>query len=219
VRWRNPHLPPENTLAAFGYALQQGCDGFEFDVRYTHDRRSILCHDPKLRRKEVAHHEHAFLERRHGSPLPCLGEVLAGFGTTAFLDIELKVTGNEEATVTAVRAHPPHSGFVISSFLPEVLLRLHELGPDLPLGYICKVPEHAPLWAKLPITYFIPHYSLVSRRLVEEVHGRRLNLLTWTINRERDMRRLAHWGVDGLISDNPRLLSETFPSAMTASAK
>ncbi len=214
---RKPHQR-ENTLAAFDYALQEGCDGFEFDVRYTHDRRSILCHDAKLRRREVAHHEHAVLERRHGSPLPCLEEVLARFAATAFLDIELKVAGNEEEIVAAVRAHPPQRGFVISSFLPEVLLRLHELDPSLPLGYVCKVPELAKAWTELPIACFIPHHSLVSRRLVEEVHQRQLTVMTWTVNAERDLRRLAYWGVDGLISDSPRLLRQTFPSAMKASA-
>ena len=44
----------ENTIDAFNYAVCSGCDGFEFDVRFTSDRHSVLCHDPKLNRKEVA---------------------------------------------------------------------------------------------------------------------------------------------------------------------
>ncbi len=212
-------IPAENTLAAFDYAMASGCDGFEFDLRYTRDRRHVLCHDPEHEGKKIAEHDYAGLERRRGYNLPCLEAVLARFGSSAYLDIELKVFGNEEAVVSALQATPPRRGYIVSSFLPEVLLKLHEIDPYLPLGYICKDVEAAQRWAELPIRSFVPHHSLVSRRLVDEVHARELQLLTWTVNRKRDLVRLAEWGVDGLISDDPKLLSELFPAALAASAR
>ena len=42
------------------------------------------------------------------------------------------------------------------------------------------------------------------------MRGRGVKLLTWTVNDERELLRLADWGVDGLISDDPRLLARTF---------
>lgn len=210
LRWRKPGFPCENTLAAFDYAMASGCDGFEFDVRYTSDRRSVLSHDPKLHRKEVAITEYAGLERR-GYSLACLEEVLTRFGATCYLDIELKVSGSEEKVVAALRAHPPQRGYVVSSFLPEVLLQLHQSDSSLPLGFICEEPEDALRWTHLPLAVFIPHYSLVSERLIDEVHSRNMKLLTWTVNDSRELLRLAGWGVDGLISDDPRLLARTFP--------
>lgn len=211
-------LPAENTLAAFEYAMANGCDGFEFDVRYTRDRRHVLCHDPEHEGRNVAEHDYAGLDRRRGYNLPCLEEVLARFAADAYLDIELKVAGNEEAVVSALRANSPQCGYVVSSFLPEVLLKLHELDPSLSLGYICKDAEAAQRWSELPICTFVPHRSLVSRHLVDEVHARGLQLLTWTVNRKRDLLCLAEWGVDGLISDDPKLLSELFPAALAAGA-
>ncbi len=196
--------------------MAQGGDGFEFDVRYTRDRRHVLCHDPKHNGHEVAVTDHAGLERRRGYNLPCLEDVLARFAKAAYLDIELKVTGSEEAVVDALHANPPQRGYIVSSFLPEVLHRLHEIDPQLPLGYICDHKEQAQLWSELPIRAFIPHYSLVSQRLVEEVHTRELRLFTWTVNGRRDLLRLAEWGADGLISDDPKLLAETFPKATAA---
>jgi glycerophosphoryl diester phosphodiesterase len=211
-------VPPENTLAAFEYAMHNGCHGFEFDVRYTRDRRHVLCHDAEHGGKKVAEHDYVGLERRHGYNLPCLDEVLHRFGANSYLDIELKVPGNERAVVAALHAAPPQHGFLVSSFLPEVVLALHEIHSPLPLGYICKDAEQAELWAALPIKVFVPHYSLVSQRLVEEVHARGLQLFTWTVNKRTDLLRLAGWGVDGLISDDPKLLAETFPAAMAARA-
>jgi glycerophosphoryl diester phosphodiesterase len=214
----SPDVPAENTIAAFDYAMRNGCDGFELDVRYTRDRRHVLCHDPEHQGKSVADHDYCGLERRHGYNLPCLEEVLHRFAANSFLDVELKVPGNEQSVVAAIHASPPQRGFVVSSFLPEVLLRLHEIHAPLPLGYICKHPEGAELWCTLPIKIFIPHYSLVSERLVHEAHARSIQVFTWTVNKRSDLLRLASWGVDGLISDDPKLLVETFPAAMAAGA-
>lgn len=190
--------------------MANGCDGFEFDVRYTRDRRSVLSHDPKLNRKEVALAEYAGLERRSGYNLACLEDVLKRFHDTAYLDIELKVAGNEESLVAALRANPPQRGYMVSSFLAGVLLRLRELDPSLQLGYLCEHQEDVQRWRELPSTAVAPQYSLVSRRLVDEVHARGMKLFTWTVNHERDLVRLAAWGVDGLISDDPQLLARTF---------
>lgn len=206
-------LPKENTLPAFEYALAQGCDGFEFDVRYTYDRRSVLWHDPKVKRHEIAATQHATLmrhrEHRHG-PMTCLEDVLLDFGHRAFLDIEIKAAGNEQDVLEQLRAHPPARGYVVSSFLPEVLLRLHELEETLPLGYICQDAKEVDRWRSMPIQVFLPHYRLVSGELVAEVHSRGAQLMSWTVNRGRDLLQLAEWGVDGLISDDPELLARTF---------
>jgi len=218
LRWRRSNFPAENTLAAFDYALANGCDGFEFDVRYTRDRRAVLCHDADHSRGPVAATDYAGLERPPGYNLACLEDVLRRFGATAYLDIELKVSGNEEAVVAALRGNPPQRGFVVSSFLPEVLLRLHQIDPLLPLGYICDRKEHVSRWADLPVTAFFPQYALVTERLIADVHSRNVSLLTWTVNDARHLLRLSGWGADGLICDSPSLLSRTFPARLHAQA-
>jgi glycerophosphoryl diester phosphodiesterase len=198
--------PAENTLAAFDYAIANGCDGFEFDVRCTRDGRSVICHDPRLDRKEIAACDYAAFKES----APCLEDVLERFAATAYLDIELKVAGNEEAVVAALRAHPPERGYVISSFVPDVLLRVHEIDSSLPLGYICDRAEQAQIWAELPIQVFVPHRSLVSQRLIDAVHQREMQVFTWTVNDRDELLRFADWGIDGLISDDPKLLAATF---------
>lgn len=209
LRWRKREIPAENTLAAFDYALAQGCDGFEFDVRYTRDRRSCLHHDPEVMGAEISSSDHATLERL-GCKLASLEDTLQRFSSTAWLDIELKTCGDEIAQVEALRACPPQRGYVVSSFLPEAILKLHEIDPSLPLGFLCDRAETLQLWSGFPITFLIPRYPLVSRVLIEEAHRCNVQVFTWTVNRCEDMLRLANWGVDGLISDDPKLLSETF---------
>src|ERR1700686_1271775 len=118
---------PENSMASFDLALAQGCDGFEFDVRLSADGQGVICHDSLSGGQEITSCSAAELS------LPLLHEVLTRYQTTAFLDVELKVSGLEKATVDLLRTVRPARGFVVSSFLPEVLQTLYDLDPLLPL--------------------------------------------------------------------------------------
>jgi glycerophosphoryl diester phosphodiesterase len=199
-------LPAENSIAAFEYAVAHGCDGFEFDVRHTMDGRNVLWHDPDYLGRPIAATTLAGLTDSQGDHLAVLEDVLRQFGSCAYLDIELKVGGGEESVVAALRANPPQRGYIVSSFLPEVLLRLHQITPDLPLGYICDRKQAVKLWGELPIKVFLPHFSLVQPSLIAEVHQRDLKVMTWTVNDTRRMRQLADWGIDGIVSDDPASL-------------
>ncbi len=194
----------ENTLEAFELALEHGCDGFEFDVRLTADGRCIICHDPKLGGRVVARSRYDRLPAA-----PCLPDVLAAFADRAFLDIELKVAGLEEQVVAMLRAAPPQRGFCVSSFLPEVIERLHAADSDLPLGLICSTRRQFGAWTKLPIRSVALEAGLATATSMGELQSAGKQVYVWTVNREGEMRRFAGLGVDGIISDDTRLLAQT----------
>jgi glycerophosphoryl diester phosphodiesterase len=198
---------PENTPAAFDLCLQHGCDGFEFDVCLTADHRALICHGPKLAGMYVARSTYTEIYPRAGGP-PCLDHVLACFASRAFLDIELKVAGLEDSVAMCLQESPARRGYVVSCFLPAVVLATAARG--LVTGFICDTQRELSRWTTLPTQYVMPHYRLVSRELVKELHSGGRKVLVWTVNDERQMRRLAEWGVDGLISDDTALLARTF---------
>ena len=204
--------PAENSLPAFEYALAQGCDGFEFDVRHTLDGRNVLCHDPEWHGIEIASARYAELVDRDGACVPTLEEVLERFGESAYLDIELKVPGGEQAVVAALGTRPPQRGFMVSSFHPEILANLSALDPSLSLGFLCDRDKAMAVWRQMPVGAVLPHDSYVTRSLVEEAHASGQQVMTWTVNDARRMHELAEWGIDGIISDNPKLLYQTFHS-------
>jgi glycerophosphoryl diester phosphodiesterase len=197
---------PENTLASFDLALAQGCDGFEFDVRLSADGRAVICHDPTIRGLNIAESPAQSLR------LPSLSEVLTRYQSTAFLDIELKVPGIEPLTADLVRRYVPLRGFVVSSFLPEVIVGLHALDAAIPLGLICETRVELSRWRELPVGYVIPHFALVRQDLVADLRAAGKKILVWTVNLPADMGRFSQLGVDGIISDNPKLLADTFRS-------
>lgn len=196
----------ENSFAAFDLALQLGSDGFEFDVRRTACGEAVICHDEKVQGVSVAKASCGQLDS-----LPCLGGVLARYAARAFLDIELKVPGLESDTLIALREHPPERGYVVSSFLPEVLRDLRLRSAEVSLGFICDQKKVLDLWRELPVEFVIPKHPLVTSQLVRAVHEAGKTILTWTVNDKKTLVRLADWGVDGIISDDPQLLVTTFP--------
>src|SRR5437660_5423339 len=99
----------ENTIAAFDLALQHGCDGFEFDVRLTADGRPVICHGGRFAGITIAR---AACKRLPA--LPLLEDVLARYGSRAFLDIELKVPGLEPYVLELTSEFLHYGGYVAS---------------------------------------------------------------------------------------------------------
>ena len=192
---------PENTLESFALALAHGCDGFEFDVRRTADGRAVIRHDPNFGDTEIATADASQLH-----DLPTLDLILTHYAQTAFLDIEIKVTGLEQRVLAALKAYPPTRGYVVSSFLPEVLLSLRKLDQQLPLGLLCESPSHLAAWIHLPVQFVIPHFTLVDRELCRMLHTAGRKLFVWTVNGREAMLRMQRCGVDGIISDQTKLL-------------
>jgi len=84
----------ENTVAAFDSAVQAGVWGIECDIRFTRDLVPVICHDPCGTRVFGVTTPNAQLnlsELREALPqIPTLEEVVAGFGNTTHLMLELK---------------------------------------------------------------------------------------------------------------------------------
>lgn len=192
----------ENSFAAFDLAIEHGCDGFEFDVRYTRDARCVICHDALYRRRRIVSRSFAELS------LPDAEEVIQKYGSRAFLDIELKTPGDAGPILRALaEARAKH--YIISSFLPEVLHRVAAENVDVPLGLICETFRQLRRWPTLPIGAVIMNWRLADKSLIDELHSARLQTFIWTVNSRREMERLRELGVDGIISDDTKLLVAT----------
>ena len=197
----------ENTPAAFDFALASGCDGFEFDVRLSADGQAVICHDARTTTRNKTGGVEIAQASALQLGLPLLRDVLTRYQPTAFLDIELKVPGLETITSDLLRRFAPVRGFVVSSFLPQVLEALHATEEPIPLGLICETRAELNRWPQLPVEYVIPHHKLLTRDLVQQLKSAGKKILVWTVNIRADIKRLAQWEVDGIISDHPKRLA------------
>ncbi len=220
---------PENTLAAFARALAAGADGVELDVQVTADGVPVVCHDATLRRLTGRPGTIARLTRDQlravrirGEPLPALAEVLALLAGRAVAQIEIKHGVPEAPVVRAVQRARAAGAVIFASFDTAVVDEARRLAPGIPRMLICGHHRLRPAGPAARVESLVPilaalgaaGVSLDARAVrtpefVRTLKSRGPCIWCWTVNDPRQMRRLAGWGVDAILSDDPALLRST----------
>jgi glycerophosphoryl diester phosphodiesterase len=215
-------LAPENTIESIAAALEHGVDLVEIDVVDRPDGALVLAHSHEeiLPQSVTLDEALAYLA----------SEAPPGTG----VDLDLKWHGFEPAVIDALRRHDLAERAIASSFFPASLRRLRELEPALRTGISYPWDKRglatrralAPLvWAgaamlrgALPLrigrmaraadaTAAMLHYSVLSRAAVERAHALGLSVFAWTIDDPALLRRVLATGVDGVISNDPRIFT------------
>ena len=210
---------PENTLAAFRRALALGVDGIELDVQVTRDGVPVVFHDATLRRltgqpgrlagKTWAEQKKL---RVHGTGrIPRLADVLALVRGRAIVQIELKRGAVVAPVVRAIQRAKAARWVNLASFEPELVRAAARLAPAVSRTLISEGCVGAEtllrqMTAARASGLSLHHSAVRSRAFVGRIHRRGATLWCWTVNDARTAHRLAGWGVDGLLSDNPALL-------------
>ncbi len=221
---------PENTLASFSLALEQGADGVELDAKLTADGVVVVHHDVTLERTTNGSGRLAqfpldalreldagcfFSEKFRGEKIPTLEEVFESIGKRAVINVELTNYSTPrdrlvETVCELVRRHALQKSIVFSSFFAGNLKKTAQILPEVPRGLLTQVSILG-LWGRSfgfdfgNYAALHPYVSDVTAQQVQRVHRLNRKINVWTVNTEDDMRRLMDWGVDGLITDDPLL--------------
>ncbi len=199
----------ENTLPSFELALENGAHGVELDVRRSGDGQLVVIHDSVIGKHAVGTTDFdRFRDLGDGYEVPLFEDVLKKLSGRAFLDIELKEVGYETAAVELIKRHGDVANSMISGFHTRMLNKVHELLPDMQLGFIFNRTQDQEKRYNSPVDFVIPQFRLASRKFIEEVHDEGMRVVAWTVNSEREMRRLLALGIDGIITDEPGTLRE-----------
>ena len=210
-------LAPENTLAAFQLALDQGADGIELDVMLSKDGQLIVIHDDTVDRTtngtgKVAEMDLAALkalDAGHGESLPTLPEVFDRFGGKFLINVELKNYASifdrlPVVVAEQVKAFGLADSVMMSSFNPFNLPRFHRKLPEVKLGMLT-LPGKARkgLHRLFRFDALHPYYEDVDAELVqfEHAHGREVNV--WTVDDPAAIEQLVGLGVDMIITNDP----------------
>lgn len=218
---------PENTLAAFRAALDDGAEIVELDVHLSRDGFLPVIHDERTERTTgepgvVGALAMADLRRRDagaangpqwtGQGIPELGDVFRLAGERLLVNVEVK---GGRGVLPMLERRVLECGMsdrvVISSFDPDVVLAAAQLAPPVATGMLLErlgddaVGAATALGARL---LHVEHTCLTSG-VVAEIHRAGLAIVAWTVNAPDEMRRLAALGVDIILSDDPALLRAT----------
>jgi len=225
---------PENTLAAFNLAKQQGADGIELDTMLSRDGIPVVIHDVvldnttngtglvgdqelrALRELDAGSHFDAAFK---GETIPTLGEVLDITAPDMIVNIELKTVnwwanGLEAAVLSVIRRHAAAGRVFISSFNPMALRRFRALAPHIPIGYLYSPDEplylrYGWLMAGMQHDARHPHHSIINARYMAWAKARGFRVHTWTVDAPERMRELRDLGIDAIITNRPDLALET----------
>jgi glycerophosphoryl diester phosphodiesterase len=208
---------PENTLAAFTYAAEIGCDGVELDIHLTRDGVPVVIHDFELFDKgrniavaEADARELTDICVGEGEKIPTLNAVLELLEpTNLYVQIELKGVNTEEPAVEIIRKYAMERRTIFTSFIHKRVLKVKELMPEVRTGIllssvpVClvKVAHHA----------YADNIHLDHRRItpeiVEKIHRCGKILAAWgNIGEDHQFDRLFNLGVDMIGSDWPERL-------------
>jgi glycerophosphoryl diester phosphodiesterase len=215
-------------MAAFRTAVELGARFIETDLQLTRDARLVALHDATLDRTTNGRgpvFSHTFEEVRgldaggwfRGGPsrsfagerVPSIEEIL-GFAATHDIGLYLEIKtqgawGIESAVVAALRDSGEAERVVVLSFDPTMLEAVHRLASTVMTGFLCDQPggDIADRAVRIGARQLAPRGDLVTPELAKKAHELGLQVVTWTINEQEQMRRLIAAGVDGIMSDYP----------------
>jgi glycerophosphoryl diester phosphodiesterase len=213
-------VEPGNTRASFEAALEHGVDMIEFDILRVPDGRLVLAHD---------------LEDAASRTPMTMDEGLDLFASEAYagveLDVDMKIPGYEREVSEGLARRGLIERSIVSTTYLRSIDKLGELGTGVRRGW--SVPRakrdytrsvYAPaayvllrFWRRrLPSRIgellregrfegLMVHYLLASERLVEEIRAAGGFVYVWTVDDARRIRKLQEIGVDGVITNDPRL--------------
>lgn len=212
-----------NTIESFEAAVEHGAEMIELDVLRTREGRLIVAHDhvdasnrrPLTLTQALDAFKHPPLDRVE-------------------IDCDLKLPGREAELAGVLAGHGLVERAMISTMEVESLVKLRAIDPDLRLGWT--IPKTRRDWTREPwarpalgagfallrrrlpkmiverapeldIDAVWSYHELITPEVVEAARQAEVELIAWTVDEPERVAELAALGVDGIVSNDPRILS------------
>ena len=219
---------PENTIPSFEQAVLEGATMVELDVHHSADGVLVVIHNDTVDRTtdgvgcvgDLTLAELQSLDAG-GAGLPTLAEVFAA--VSVGINIEIKV--NEDAScpatdlarmaadvVSAIAADGSGRDVLVSSFDLEQLLEVRAADDTVALALLTVDTDGIDVAIEQDFEAVHPLALAVRAADVTRAHDAGLEVNPWTVNDVATIRRLAGFGVDRIITDEP----EVVPTAIAA---
>lgn len=220
----------ENSLSAFGHAVDLGFRYLETDVRATADGVLLAFHDSTLdritdRAGRISELPYADVRKaRIGGrePIPLLGDLLASWPHVR-VNVDVKEAAAVRPLLRVLDRTRAHDRVCVASFSGRRLGTVRAAaGPMLCTSVspgealsLWLASRHATLrclaGGDIPCAQVPPYVGrvpFVTPAFVRTAHQVGVQVHVWTVNEPREMHRLLDMGVDGLITDRLEALRD-----------
>jgi glycerophosphoryl diester phosphodiesterase len=224
---------PENTMAAFRLAAEEGAEMIELDVRMSRDGHLVVHHDRRLGRTSLGRGrvpELSLEELRRvdagswfgrsfaGERIPLLAEVLAWLPVSMGLNIEVKTDGDRRGAASiapvlqrVLRRSGALERVLLSSFDHTFLQMAHIGTPGLAIGALVNslaVPGRAPaaIGRRTGASVIILHRRALRARDAVRVRAAGMALVCYGIETRAHLKGVRSRCLDGMMTNTPARL-------------
>jgi glycerophosphoryl diester phosphodiesterase len=220
----------ENTIESFYYSQSLGCKFIETDVQVSSDGIPYIFHDETLTRllgkndvfSNLDSSEIEDLRIFKSHKIPRLDETLQTFPDMYF-QIDVKTDEVAMPALEVIHKCRAEDRVCIASFNSPRLSRVNSKYPEICLSMgpneVSKMLLSSfGLYKKtiigdcLQVPMYYYGIKVVTKRFVDFVHSKGLKICVWTINDKKTFKKLIDIGVDGIITDKPKLLFQVLNS-------
>jgi glycerophosphoryl diester phosphodiesterase len=216
---------PENTISAIYRAIEDGAGYAEIDVQMSEDGVVIVYHDRtlkklgnttainKLQYNEIIHADAGqwFDNEFTGERIPRLEEIMEIAMNKIKLNIELKmydpVSLLPDAVVRLIEINGFVNNCIVTSFDENAIRRIKKLNPNIKTGLIVK--SHRQInkqFLNSDINIISVKSHIVNSNLMKKTAKHNKEVHVWTVNDEKEMKRMLKAGVASIITDYPEKL-------------
>lgn len=221
---------PENTMIAFKKALECGVDGIELDVQLTKDGEVVIIHDETIDRTTtgkgfVVDYTYEELERFDASfkfkdlgfnKIPTLREyfqLVKDYDIVTNVELKTGINeylGIEEKVWELIKEYNLEEKVIISSFNHFSVMRMKKIAPQLKYGFLSEdwIIDAGKYTHSHGVQCYHPRFNNLVPDVIKELKKYNLEINTWTVNLEEDMRYLYSNNIDVIITNYPELAQE-----------
>ncbi len=172
--------------------------------------------------------------RGRGYVIPEFKDVLKNFnGSLISIDIKHHTIECADSVMKLIRENRADENVIIGSFSDEIMNHIRKNYPHTATSFSKSEVMKFVVLHKLFLSGFfkakddammIPEFSdtdnpeylgsghkqgfrIISRRFIKEAHALNIPVMAWTVNKKENMERLYSWGIRGVITDYPDILS------------
>ncbi|EOA90461.1 uncharacterized protein SETTUDRAFT_45648 [Exserohilum turcica Et28A] len=227
---------PENTMGAFKGAVEVGAEGLETDIHLTKDGVVVLSHDKDLKRcfgrdEKVLDCDYEFISKLRTlkephEPMPRLADLLEYLAQPGLEDmwvlLDIKLDNDTDDVMRligdTIRSAPPSpsrpwsSRIVLGCWAAKYLPLCARYLPGFPVSHIGFSTLIASYFFTVPNVSFNMAQAILmtpwGRLFIRKAQSDGRPVYAWTVNEESKMRWDIRQGLDGVVTDDPKLFLE-----------
>ena len=214
-------LVDENTLESIQKAIDLGVDAIEIDIHCCKTGELIVIHDSSLDRTtngtgeitELTYNEIQNFKTTSGYTIPTLKNTLNFCSKKCHIHIELKGKGTAKKTAELIstlvkKGNWNYDELTISSFKLSRLKKIQKINPSIRLGIIAdkNLDSKLKLASKNNLYSFYGFHKKINKKTIDLAKQHNLKMYCWTANKRKDIKRMIHLEIDGIITDSPEKL-------------